>query len=241
MRSQLAGNLRRSTENSIDAARTGPASAGHYTRPRRAATRGAGLDTPFPARHTTEVRAPRTSLVAASFLLALAALSQPGRARAYEDQLGLAIGAGYAVIPSSGPASPEGAPLPQHGLVLQAQVALGLGDTWELRALAGWAIEIGDVSLHRVHGGLELVYLLDILEVVPFLGLGLDVPTSILGDEVWVDFAGHAVFGVDWLPAREWSVGIEIRPYVLFTALTRTAGDPVWLTATARFQYLFEI
>ncbi|MDQ3031685.1 MAG: hypothetical protein M3Y87_04650 [Myxococcota bacterium] len=187
------------------------------------------------------MRAARTSLVAASAALAIAALAIPGRARAYEDQFGLAIGAGYAVIPSAGPLSPAGNPLPQHGFVLQAQGALGVDDTWEVRALVGWAMQIEATPLHRVTGGLELVYLVDILEIVPFLGLGLDVPTSILGDEVWVDFAGHAVVGVDWLPEREWSFGIELRPYVLFTALGRASGDPVWLTVTARFQFLFEI
>jgi hypothetical protein len=102
-------------------------------------------------------------------------------------------------------------------------------------------MEIGNTPLHRASIGAELVYLIDILEVVPFLGLGIDAPISVLGSEVWADFAGHAVVGVDWLLAREWSIGLELRPYVLFTALSRTSGDPVWLTAVARFQYLFEI
>lgn len=100
---------------------------------------------------------------------------------------------------------------------------------------------IGDSLLHRAILGAEIVYLIDILEVVPFLGLGIDAPISVLGDEVWADFAGHAVLGVDWLLAREYSIGLELRPYVLFTALPRSSGDPVWMTAVARFQYLFEI
>lgn len=176
-------------------------------------------------------------------LLALpSTLALPGSsARAYEDQLGLSLAAGYAVLPTDGPASPNAVPLAQHGLALQAEAALGIDDTWELRALAGWAMHFADTPLHRVHAGLEIVYLVDILELVPFLGLGLDVPTSIAGAEVWVDFAAHAVVGLDWLPAREYAIGIEVRPYVLFTSLARSPGDPVWLTATARFQYLFEI
>lgn len=163
------------------------------------------------------------------------------RARAYEDQFGLAIAGGYAVIPSSDPRSPAGTPLAQHGFVLQGEASVGLGDTWELRAIGGYAMEIGDSPLHRASLGAEIVYLVDILEVVPFLGLGIDAPISVLGGEVWADFAGHAVIGLDWLLAREYAIGLEFRPYVLFTALSRTAGDPVWMTAIARFQYLFEI
>jgi hypothetical protein len=187
------------------------------------------------------VRAARKSLVAASAVLAVAVLGLPGRARAYEDQVGLALAAGYAAVIVDGPLSPAGSAVPQHGFVLQAEASIGVGDTWEIRALAGWGMEVADTSLHRVNPGVELVYLLDILEVVPFLGLGVDAPISILGGEVWADFAGHAVVGFDWLLAREWSIGLEVRPYLLFTALARPAGDVAWLTATARVQYLFEI
>lgn len=205
-------------------------------------SRPGGLDRPPAPRHTTFVRAAgSTSIAAAASAALVVAIALPEHARAYEDQLGLSLAAGYAVVAVDGPLSPAGVALPQHGFVLQAEASLGLGDTWELRALAGWAMEIGDTSLHRVSPGLEVVYLLDVLEVVPFLGLGIDAPISIFGDEVWADFAAHGVVGFDWLLAREYAIGLEVRPYVLLTALTRTAGDAVWITATARFQYLFEI
>lgn len=186
------------------------------------------------------MRAAPTSLLVAALLVA------PTRALAYEDQAGISLGGGYAAIASDNPYPND------HGLVLQLEGAIGLGDTWELRALASWAIHVGDEPLHRVTGGLELVYLVDILEVVPFLGVGLDLPTSIcsphLGADgitslcgrgsVWVDFAAHGVVGVDWLVSREWALGVEVRPYVFLTALS---DDPVWITAIIRAQLLFEI
>ena len=169
---------------------------------------------------------------AAPLAFALALLG-PATAHAYEDQVGLAAGLGYAVIPSD-------TALPQHGLAVQAEIGFGLGDTWELRALAGYAVEIADEPLHRVHLGAELVYLLDILEVVPFFGVGIDLPLTIhpLVDRI-PDFAGHAVVGIDWLLSRDFALGVEVRPYVLFTRLD--ADAPVWLTTVIRAQVLFEI
>lgn len=174
-----------------------------------------------------------TTVRAAAPLALSLALLAPATAYAYEDQIGLALGLGYAVIPSD-------TPLPQHGLVLQAEAGFGLGDTWELRALAGYAVHIDDEPLHRIHVGAELVYLVDILEVVPFFGIGIDLPITIHPGVVDVaDFAGHAVVGIDWLLSREFALGVEARPYVLFTRLD--ADAPVWITAVIRAQVLFEI
>lgn len=166
--------------------------------------------------------------------VALAAFD-PVRARAYERQAGVAIGAGYAAISSD-------APLPHHGLLLQAEGAIGLGDTWEFRALAGWALHPGEEPLDRVIGGVEIVYLVDVFQWVPFVGLGLDVPVTIhvrsSGTETRADFAAHFVVGLDWLPDRSWALGVELRPTVLLTSLP---NDPIWMTVVARCQWLFEV
>lgn len=174
-------------------------------------------------------------------LAALASLLVPGVARAYEDQLGVALGVGYAGVASDNA-------LPHHGLAVQLEGSLGIGDTWEIRALAAYGVHFGDGTLHRIAGGAELVYLIDILEFVPFFGLGVDAPVSIwdteVGTETWVDFAGHAVVGLDWLLSREWALGVEVRPYVLFTSLSDQPprpADPVWITAVLRAQMLFEL
>jgi hypothetical protein len=169
--------------------------------------------------------------------LALAALTfAPSRARAYEDQAGVSLAAGYAVITSPSP------PLPQHGLALQAAGSFGLGDTFELRVLGAWAMHFDAAPLHRVSLGVEIVYLIDVFVLVPFVGLGVDVPISIHdrpgGASVRADFAGHLVVGLDWVLTREWTIGLEFRPYVSFTSLP---NDPVWLTVLLRGQLLFEI
>lgn len=174
-------------------------------------------------------------------LTALAFLLGPRTARAYEDQVGVALGAGYAAVASDNA-------LPHHGLALQLEAGVGLGDTWEVRALVAYGAHFDDGTLHRVSGGVELVYLLDILEFVPFFGLGVDAPVSIwdrdAGTETWVDFAGHAVVGLDWLVSRQWALGLEVRPYLLFTSMSDQPprpADPVWVTAVLRAQMLFEI
>ncbi|AKF06907.1 hypothetical protein [Sandaracinus amylolyticus] len=183
------------------------------------------------------MRAVPTCLVAAI----AAALLCPSSARAYEDQIGLALGVGYAAVASDNP-------LPHHGFVAQLEGSLGLDDTWEVRALAGYALHVDDALLHRASVGVELVYLIDILELVPFFGLGVDAPVSIWDREgttdAWIDFAGHAVVGLDWLLSREWAIGVEVRPYVLFTSFgdqPPRPADPVWITAILRAQMLFEI
>jgi hypothetical protein len=147
----------------------------------------------------------------------------------------MAWGAGYAAITTEGP-------LPTHGLLVQAEGAIGLGDLFELRFLASWAFHPGVEPLHRGSGGIELVYLVDVFQWVPFLGVGLDVPVSLHvrsagGTDARADLAGHFVAGVDWLPERNWALGIEIRPYLLLTSLT---VDPLWITALLRLQLLFE-
>ena len=183
------------------------------------------------------MRAAPTCLAAAI----VAALLSPSAARAYEDQIGLSFGAGYAVVASDNP-------LPHHGFALQLEGSLGLDDTWEVRVIAGYALHLDAGSLHRVSTGLELVYLIDILELVPFFGLGVDAPVSIWDREgttdAWIDVAGHAVVGLDWLLSREWAIGLEVRPYVLLTSFDDQPprpADPVWITAILRAQMLFEI
>lgn len=171
-------------------------------------------------------------------LLALL-LALPARALAYEDQVGLGIGVGYAGLPSD-------ATLPHHGFVVQAEVGFGLSDAWELRVSGSWALHLEADAMHRATAAAEIVYLVDVLEVVPLLGLGLDVPLSVLmrGDgttDVFVDVAAHAVLGVDWLASRDWALGVEVRPYLVPTAWTRAHGGAAWLTAVARVQLLFEI
>jgi hypothetical protein len=159
---------------------------------------------------------------------ALAALaSAPSAAFAYEDQVGFSIEAGYAVAPSG---------LPPHGVYGEVGVSVGLGDVWEIRGRIGYAYH--PEPMHRWVGALEVVYLIDVFEVVPFLGLGVDGFVTLNAGSTFGDFAAHAVVGLDVLLSRDLTLGLAVRPAVVFTALDTA---PVWLEAGARLQWLFPV
>jgi hypothetical protein len=158
-------------------------------------------------------------------LLALVAFAHPAVAHAYEGQIGLSLELGYAVIPTG--------PLPSHGVYADAGVAIGLGDTWELRGRLAYAYH--PEPMHRWAGGVELVYVIDIFEVVPFLGLGVSGLVTLNDVLVTGDFAANAVLGFDVLLSREATLGISVRPSVVLTALDTA---PVWLEMGARVQWL---
>lgn len=158
--------------------------------------------------------------------LALGALlAQPALARAYEQQLGLTLELGYAVTPTG--------TLPPHGAYAEGGVSVGLGDTWELRGRVAYAYH--PEPMHRWAGGVEVVYLVDILEVVPFLGLGVSGLVTLNGPSVTGDFGVGGVAGLDVLLSREVTLGVAVRPTVLLTSLDIA---PVWIEAGARLQYL---
>ncbi len=177
------------------------------------------------------VRASRAGASAAlGIALAVAAAGSPGRARAYEDQLTLGLGLGYAVVVTNG--------LPPHGALAELSASVGLDDTWTVRANLSYAFHPGHDPMHVGLVGAELIYMVDVLEVVPFFGLGVDAIGTLYQGAAGVDAAAHAIVGVDYLAAREWLVGLDIRPYVL---LTRLSTDPVYFTASARFSLVFDL
>ena len=159
-------------------------------------------------------------------MFALLALARPSTARAYERQIGLTLELGYAVTPTG--------PLPPHGIYVEGGVSVGLGDTWELRGRLAYAYH--PAPMHRWAGGVELVYLIDVFEIVPFLGLGVSGIATLTDLTSTGDFAGNAVIGLDVVLSREATIGFVVRPSVVFTSLD---SSPVWLEAGARLQYLF--
>jgi len=169
-------------------------------------------------------RVARASAFVLGVVLAVGAWS-PAVARAYERQIGLSLEAGYAVTPSG--------PLPPHGVYAEGGVSVGLGDAWELRGRIAYAWH--PTPMHRWAGGVELVYLIDVFEVVPFLGLGVSGLVTLNGDALLGDFAGNAVIGLDVMLSREATLGFVVRPSVVLTSLDTS---PVWLEAGARLQYL---
>jgi hypothetical protein len=86
--------------------------------------------------------------------------------------------------------------------------------------------------------------MIDVLELVPSFGAGLDAvithwPVAAGNDdaELRADFAAHAVLGLDYLLSRELSFALDVRPHLLVTALD---DEPLYLTVSASLVWVFD-
>jgi hypothetical protein len=165
----------------------------------------------------------------------LAALAAPAAASAYDRQVSLDVAAGWGVAPAL-------QMVPNHGPYASVGTAIGFDDAWGLGITLGWAVHppfvnASDAPFHVGVVGVEGLYYLDILQVVPFFGVGIDLLPTIAGDAPGLDFAAHVRVSLDYLVSREVTIGIDVRPYILLTALS---VDPVYLTFAARVSFLFD-
>jgi hypothetical protein len=168
-------------------------------------------------------------LASACACWALLALRAPAVVHAYEDQLTLGVGLGYANAVSDN--------LPAHGALLDVTGSLGLGSAWALRGRMSYAIHPDDPPLHVGLLGVEFVYLIDVVEVVPYFGLGPDAFLRVRNHDATVDAASHVVIGFDYLVSRKLTLGIDGRAYALWTAL---AHDPAYIAVSASVTWMFE-
>lgn len=166
-------------------------------------------------------------LRAVSVILTLTSASTT--AYAYEDQLSLGVQAGYAAVVAD-------TDLAVHGMALGLSASYGMNDIWLLRANSLYAYHPGSDAWHSALFGLELIYALDVLEWVPFFGAGANGMLSIVGSDVSGDGAANLVVGLDYLVSRSMIIGVDIRPYVVLTALDEQPG---YLTVTLRLEFLF--
>lgn len=163
------------------------------------------------------------------------ALALPSTAAAYDRQVSLDIAAGWGLAPAL-------EMLPNHGPFASLATTIGIDDTWALGVNAGWAIHppLTDSSQPLFHVGVlgvEALYYIDILEIVPFFGAGIDLLPTFDGSNLFVDLAAHLRLSVDYLASREVAIGIDVRPYILLTALST---DPVYVTFQIRLSLLFD-
>jgi len=169
-----------------------------------------------------------------SLVVLAVALALPASAAAYDRQVSLDVAVGWGVAPAL-------QMFPNHGPFASVGTTIGFDDTWALGIHAGWAVHppLTDSSdpFHLGILGVEGLYYLDILEIVPFFGVGIDLLPSYDGSNLFVDFAAHARLSVDYVASREITVGIDVRPYILLTALSL---DPVYLTFQVRVSFLFD-
>lgn len=170
----------------------------------------------------------RFRIVAAS--AAFIAASLPLKASAYEDQLSLGVGAGYAYTSRSDSSS--------HGIYASLEASLGLSTEWSVRGLVGFGEHPGSPRLSRLTVGVEALYMVDVLELVPYAGIGLDGLASFDTDRDPLALGAHPVVGIDWLLDRSFLLGLSARPIFVLSALK---NEPLYLTVSLTASWLLDL
>lgn len=166
--------------------------------------------------------------VAAAWFVVAAAWVSP--ALAYEDQIGLGLGVGYANVALPG--------VPAHGLQLDAGMTVGLDDIWSLRGRFTYGYHPDPAApVHTFVPSADLLYLIDILQWVPYLGAGLDAVVSLHGDEYQSNLGLHLAFGLDYLASRSWLLELDLRPILIVSALDE---GPFYFVATLSVHWLLD-
>lgn len=166
----------------------------------------------------------------------LALTSAPGVSHAYEGRATLGLDLGYGLVAITD------TDLPQHGVVAGISGGIGLGDQFAVNARAAYALHPSDADLLHVGIlGVEGVYLVDIVQIVPFFGVGLDGLVTGYQGTAGLELGLHAVVGADYLLSREWIIGLDIRPYFLPVTVAEGRLEPVYVVANLRLSYLFEL
>lgn len=143
--------------------------------------------------------------------MALLSLAGVQRARAYDEQWSLDGALGYALLARAD------APT-RHGAGVDAGASLGVSDSVMLRGTLGYAL-LSDGSRHEQLGRLraEGLYLLDVLKLVPFFGLGATLTTAQrTRQDVPLRPGVHLVLGLDYLASRAYTFGLDVRSGILF-------------------------
>lgn len=162
--------------------------------------------------------------------MVIACMWPASQASAYEDQVTLGVEAGFAErFAESGP---------DHGVTTSLLASIGLDDIWTIRTRVSYSHHPYQSSYHVLLAGVEILYLIDVLEFVPYFGGGLDGLGSVWNDEFKMQAAVHTDLGIDYFFSREVIFGLEIRPYLLFTGLSE---EPAYITITASANYVFEL
>lgn len=161
--------------------------------------------------------------------LVIAAACPPGTVRAYEDQLSFGLGAGYAYATRDDAS--------HHGAFFQLEASLGVTPTWSVRGLVGYGEHPASTRLSQGLLGVEAVYLVDVLELVPYAGIGVDALASFTPDTRFA-VAAHPVVGIDWLLDRSFLMGVSARPMFVLSDFDR---GPLYLTVSLTAAWLWDL
>lgn len=135
--------------------------------------------------------------------LALAALLSPSAAAALERELVLSPRVGFA-----GSTGPVGGP----GLVVELGAHYGLNDAFSLYGVGGYTAAFADAPRGPRHGATlaaGVVYALDVLRVVPYVGLGARGDLMFGAQEGWITPSVEARLGLRWLLRRGLGLSFE--------------------------------
>jgi hypothetical protein len=157
-------------------------------------------------------------------------MSLASSAHAYEDQLGLAAGVGYAYATRSDSS--------HHGAYVQLEASLGLSSTWSLRGALGFSHHPAAPRLSQGSLGVEAVYMVDVLEVVPYAGVGVDALASFTSADTQFAVGAHPVVGIDWLLDRNFLLGVSARPIFVLSAWDR---GPLYLSTAITAAWLLDL
>ena len=158
------------------------------------------------------------------------ALLASSHARAYEDQASLDGALGYMLLLDA-----DGDP--HQGPTLDLGAGFGLYDLGILRASAGYGALFADGTLR--HAGrlrVEAVYLLDVLQFVPFFGIGAALVVIEGSPHAELRPGGHLVFGVDYLLSRSWLLGLDLRSGALLDGGRALSVTDVGLRVSRTFE-----
>jgi hypothetical protein len=131
---------------------------------------------------------------------------------------------------------PDDSPPPEQGLIVDGSVSYGLNTAWSLRGRLSYALNPGDEPLHVGVAAAEVLYLIDVVEVVPYFGLGAGALARLRNGDGDVVPAVHAVVGFDYLLSRTVALGVDVRAHLLPTELD---SAPVYLAALGTMTFMF--
>jgi hypothetical protein len=169
----------------------------------------------------------------AALLVACSVWAAGSSAKAYEDQA--SVDTELAYVHAFAPDSKA-----LDGVAVGVGASLGMSDTLTLRGQFMWAFHPSDEPLvSAIWLSAELIYVLDVLEWVPYFGAGIDGAAFLQsGRDVVTETGVHPVVGFDYLISRELTFGMQVKPVVLFSAIDEL---PVYLQAGVTLSFLFDI
>jgi hypothetical protein len=144
-------------------------------------------------------------------------------AAAFEDRLALGAGAGYAVWPGVSAA---------QGVALDLHAGYGLSAEWQLRGGATYALHphaTDEVSFSTLGVRAEVVYMIDIFNVVPFGGLGASGIGVLAHGDTALEPAVHVLGGAAYWVSFDWLIQLDVRAHLV----PGTVDDhPIYLVST---------